>query len=261
MGLALSIVTINYNNAIGLTDTIKSVADQVYKDYQYIVIDGGSTDNSLDIIKQSKFIKYWVSERDSGIYNAMNKGIRAAEAEYVLFLNSGDVLNDRNVLMEVVPYLQEYDIVYGDLKFVNSQGSYEYYYPDSLNLNFFIEKSLPHPASFIRRSLFDVYGLYNEELKICSDWEFFMKLVCIKGVSYKHISRVISCFDNNGISSNADNRRKIFFEKNDVLKRDFNFSLDEYNEILGKANGIDLLKKSRFFTMLKKVGLFKYINY
>ncbi|MDR2910496.1 MAG: glycosyltransferase [Bacteroidales bacterium] len=95
--MKLSIITINLNNVAGLQKTIESVVKQTFTDYEYIVIDGGSTDGSADIIKQhANKITYWVSEPDKGIYNAMNKGIRVAKGEYCLFLNSGDWLINSN---------------------------------------------------------------------------------------------------------------------------------------------------------------------
>ena len=94
----ISIITINYNNASGLEKTIRSVVEQIYNEYEYIIIDGASSDKSKEVIQEyQRYIDFWCSEKDSGIYNAMNKGIQKASGEYLLFLNSGDVLNNSAV--------------------------------------------------------------------------------------------------------------------------------------------------------------------
>lgn len=112
----ISIITINYNNASGLRKTIKSVIEQTHNDYEYIIIDGASNDSSKDIIQEhQQYIHYWCSEKDTGIYNAMNKGIQKASGEYLLFLNSGDALNDSMVLSDIQKLLSGEDIIYGDL--------------------------------------------------------------------------------------------------------------------------------------------------
>lgn len=113
--MKLSIITINYNNSIGLRKTIESVVSQTDNTFEYIIVDGGSSDGSVDIIKQyADKISQWVSERDGGIYNAMNKGVRMAHGEYIMFLNSGDILYDNNVIGHVLPKLKA-DICVGNL--------------------------------------------------------------------------------------------------------------------------------------------------
>lgn len=112
--MRFSIITVNYNNCDGLNKTILSVINQNYKDYEFIVIDGGSTDGSVDIIKlHESYITYWISEKDDGIYQAMNKGIRQAKGEYLNFMNSGDTFFDADVLNNVEKELSNYDIVIG----------------------------------------------------------------------------------------------------------------------------------------------------
>lgn len=162
--MKLSVITINYNNAEGLAKTMDSVFRQRFSDFEYIVIDGGSTDGSKDLIvnNQDK-IAYWCSEKDSGIYNAMNKGIREASGEYLLFLNSGDFLHDFAVLEDIHPFLSGEDIVYGDLLFVHGDGKEDLFvYPDVLSFEYFLERSLGHPAAFIKRALFGGVPLYGD---------------------------------------------------------------------------------------------------
>ncbi|OKZ05862.1 MAG: glycosyl transferase [Bacteroides oleiciplenus] len=202
--MKLSIITINYNNAIGLKKTIESIVEQTYHEFEYIVIDGGSNDDSKKVILENQNnISDWCSEKDAGIYNAMNKGILKATGEYLLFLNSGDYLHDTTVLEEIVTTLSGEDIIYGDLLYIeNGVKKDTCVYPSVLDLDYFLEYSLGHPASFIKKSLFQ-NSLYSETLKIVSDWEFFLKKIVLESVSYKHIDRVITDFDMGGISSQS----------------------------------------------------------
>lgn len=205
--MKLSVITINFNNKLGLLKTIESVLSQTYKNFEYLIIDGGSTDGSKDIIeKYSNKITYWVSERDKGIYNAMNKGIKQAKGEYCLFLNSGDYLIDSNVLEKVFSQNFDEDIVYGNILKEYSSGKIEqdkYPQRSELTLADLFFSSLNHPSSFIKRKLFDQYGLYNEEYKIVSDWAFFFKVIGIYNVPVKYIDMDISCYNMAGISSNS----------------------------------------------------------
>ncbi len=116
----LSIITVNLNNSAGLRKTIESIVKQTFKDFEYIIIDGGSTDGSAEVIKEfADKITYWVSEPDKGIYNAMNKGILHAKGEYLLFLNSGDWLADDDLLSKVFCEPRTADIIYGHMNFVS----------------------------------------------------------------------------------------------------------------------------------------------
>ncbi len=184
----LSIITINFNNKKGLKKTIPSVIRQSFSDYEYIIIDGGSTDGSVDLITQySGKITSWISEPDKGIYNAMNKGIKRAKGVYCLFLNSGDCFMDNDILNKVfsIPFTE--DIVFGDTICVNMRLSY----PSKISLSYLISKSLPHQSSFIKRSLFDRFGNYNEENRIVSDWEFGLKAILLYNCSYRYLSDII----------------------------------------------------------------------
>ena len=217
--MKLSIITINYNNREGLKKTINSVINQTFRDFEYILIDGGSEDGSKEIILQHEAqFSYWRSEKDHGIYNAMNKGILAAKGDYLLFLNSGDCLASNDILEQVFATPLKEDIVYGNLLFESQDGNHTLgIYPDELNVYNVLEGSLPHPASFIKRQLFD-NSLYTESYRIVSDWEFWIKKIIMEGVSYKHISLTISRFDTTGISSNSQRCNE---ERELVLQRLF----------------------------------------
>ena len=123
--IKISIITINFNNSKGLVQTLDSVAQQTYNNYEHIIIDGASTDGSKSIIEQYKnknpHVTYWVSEKDEGIYNAMNKGITHAQGQYLLFLNSGDYI-EPNILEQAATSLTGTDIIYGNLYFISESG-------------------------------------------------------------------------------------------------------------------------------------------
>lgn len=199
--MLISIITVNYNNLNGLKRTMLSVFSQTWKEFEYIVIDGGSTDGSKEFIEsKNNTIDYWVSEPDYGIYNAMNKGIKVTKGEYLLFLNSGDHFYSDNALSYFIPYLNNNkDILYGNIA-VKAKSEWIKTYPKKLTLQYFINDTLPHPASLIKRVCFGNF-LYDENLKIASDWKFFMLGICKKKLSYLYINKTISTFYLDGISS------------------------------------------------------------
>src|SRR5436190_5216465 len=185
----LSIITINYNNAGGLRKTFNSVLPQLTGEVEYIVIDGGSTDESRSIIEQnSRDLTFWVSEKDKGIYNAQNKGIDHATAQYCLFLNSGDILATGNVISEVLPRLEKEEIIYGDVCSVNAGHRIEVLRsPDVLDVPHFMVSTLWHPCAFIKTELFKKLGKYNEDMKVTGDYEFFIRAILVHGASTRHI--------------------------------------------------------------------------
>lgn len=194
----LSVITINFNNRNGLRKTIESVVNQTCKDFEYIVIDGGSTDGSVDVIKEyAGSIDYWVSERDRGCYHAMNKGAKIAQGEYVIFMNSGDSFYTNDVIDAFVKENPTEDVLCGDMFL--SLGCVNYV-PTELTFRYFYEGNLPHQACFIKTSLQKKYP-YNENLKIVSDYEFFLRILILENGTFRKINKIISYFDFNGISS------------------------------------------------------------
>ena len=255
--MKLSIITVNLNNDKGLLKTIESVVSQTLTYFEYIVIDGASTDNSIKIIKKfADKITYWVSEPDNGVYNAMNKGILKSSGEYCLFLNSGDWLVDTNVVSDFINSIFTEDIVSGNLILNGNDGNVlrKAIKFDDLGFEHIYNNRMPHPSTFIRKDLFSKYGLYNEENKIVSDWEFFLLCLIIHNCSYSNFDRVISNFDMNGISSNPQNysiqdieRQAVFnkyvpriyksFEKYNAEIVRLNEMEPEYNEYMNLKNG------------------------
>ncbi|AGC77409.1 glycosyltransferase involved in cell wall biosynthesis [Nonlabens dokdonensis] len=233
--MKISIITINYNDAAGLERTLKSVHDQNSTSFEHLIIDGNSTDGSIAIIEEYKDrVSFSVSEPDQGIYDAMNKGIHHATGDYLLFLNSGDTLLNDTVIEKAVPYLKNnIDLVYGALYIVPTQGSgFRHTYPDVLDFNFFKQTSLGHPSTFIKRELFDLYGRYRTDLKIVSDWEFFLNLICKKKVSYQKIDLTISQFYEGGISTSAETVQLNRAEINKVLLENFDLYNSSFDELI-----------------------------
>ncbi len=253
----ISIITINYNNKTGLENTVKSVVNQTFINFEYIVIDGDSNDGSKAVIEKYKsYFCFTTSEPDSGVYNAMNKGIKAAKGKYLLFLNSGDTLYDKDVLKNVSIFLKSnIDIYYGNLKFNTLENPKVYFYPSELSFNFFYEKSLGHPATFIKRSLFDKFGVYNEHLKIVADWEFFTIVLCKYNATYQYINYIIANFEADGLSSNPLNKELIKNERTKSLSTHFPMFYKDYESShLATENIIKfnkLLKNNRFKMLLE----------
>lgn len=227
MNPKLSIITINLNNASGLMKTVDSVDQQCYTDYELIIIDGASSDNSLEIIKEfqtkAKFndpIKYkWISEPDNGIYHAMNKGISLAQGDYCFFLNSGDYLVSDKTIESIFRKDPKADILFGNLIICNEneitgkvRGKKEITF-----LDLYCSNVVKHQSSFIRRSVFHEYGFYDDKLRIVADWEFFLRTLGFHDVSYEFIDLDVAFFDNNGLSSNSNEitakERKLVIQK------------------------------------------------
>ncbi len=217
--MKLSIITINYNNANGLKKTIESVVGQTQKDFEYLIIDGGSNDGSVEVIKQyADKINYWVSEPDKGIYDAMNKGILAAKGEYLLFLNSGDVLVVNKIMEQVMPLLSNEDIIYGNGLIEGAKRPF--IIPDKLTKRYLRRSSLFHPSSFIKKELFLKNGLYNDRLIIVADWEFFLKNIIINKCSVKKINLIVSKMEEGGVSRSDSHKNQ--------LKKEIEQTLDNY---------------------------------
>lgn len=227
----ISIITINYNNKAGLEKTIESVLNQDNKSFEYIVIDGGSKDGSKGLLeKYSDQISYWVSEPDKGIYNAMNKGIHAANGEYLLMLNSGDVLINNKIISEVLSQELLQDIIFGDVQWLEDGETSFTSFPDVLPYSFFTDlgRSLGHQSAFIKRDLHHKYSFYNENFRIISDWALFLLLICKYNVSYHHLKFPISICDRDGISCNPSFFPLIEKEKKEFLEQEFPAFIEDY---------------------------------
>ena len=225
--MTLSIITINRNNAQGLKKTMQSVVSQTSNDLEYIVVDGASTDESVEVIKhfaEQRDIR-WVSERDKGIYNAMNKGIGMAQGEYVMILNSGDYLASPQVVDEMGKALvanNRPDILYGNMLKIWPDGKTQRdrQLRDDYSLFDFYNGTLNPDGTYIRRSLFAQYGPFDESLKICSDWAWMLKTVGMNGVKPLHVDLDTLYFDMTGVSEGGErSRQTIRNERQQVLNQ------------------------------------------
>lgn len=233
----ISIITVNLNNIVGLEKTIASVLEQTYKNFELVIIDGRSSDGSVSVIEKHKEqLSFSLSEPDTGVYNAMNKGIKNASGEYLLFLNSGDYFINENILENVSKEIDGTDLIYGNIKLVEPSGkSWTGVYPAKLSFDHFVTGSLPHPASFIKKSLFDKVGLYDENLKICSDWKFFLNAVIMHEASYKRIDETIAVFHLDGLSSGKDSELIIAQEKEQVILANYPAQLSSFFNIRNES--------------------------
>lgn len=244
----LSIITINYNNAEGLQQTLTSVAMQTFREFEHIIIDGGSTDGSVDIIReyentikrsvtinQSTIQVKWVSEPDMGIYDAMNKGveiasgirvvnalnrselvedknkgIKKATGDYLYFLNSGDVLADEKVIEGLMTQLGDADILVGRVNCV-SNGTIVGQTPLLSEADMSMYQMYLHGInhqSAIIRRSIQLEHLYDATLKIGADWKFFVEAIVLGGAMVKFVDSIFANYDVSGVSSNTAQLRQ-----------------------------------------------------
>lgn len=198
----ISIITVCYNCAEALEGTVLSVINQTYPNVEYIVIDGNSTDGTTEILNSySQEIDCVISENDTGIYNAMNKGLDLCSGDYILFLNCGDKLYNETVLEDLIDRSNGEDILYGDLMLAFKDGREKRKgQPVKINRFLFIYHTMFHPATLVKRKLFDTYGKFNEQYIISADFDFFLRIVFKPCVSKLYRPMVVTNFDMHGIS-------------------------------------------------------------
>lgn len=256
-----SIITVNLNNARGLEDTIKSVVKQTCHEYEFIIIDGGSSDNSQAIIEQYKSqINYWVSEPDNGIFNAMNKGIIASKGDYLIFMNSGDCFYNEMVLEDSLNYLGS-DFVIGEVKRKDTNTIMDYELSDISMMTFFTG-AIPHQATFHKRTLFQD-SLYDEKLKISSDWKLFFQKIIIENASYTLMPVVVCFYDTTGISNtNIDLGAK---ERNQIISESLPARvIQDYERYKDKeCEMLDLIPRFKYTRTINKIitGFTKMVLY
>jgi len=219
----LSIITINYNNGPGLEKTIASVLNQSQRDFEFIVVDGGSKDTSAEVIsKHNKEFTKVISEMDKGIYDAQNKGAALAKGNYLLFLNSGDTFYDRHVVASFFEFVKDEKnlIVYGNSALNTPGGTEEKLCPPAtLDAFYFFKHGLNHQACFIANSLFKEFGPYELKYRICADFDFLLAVFCKKPGCYRYLNTVICHYDKSGASSASENYDTVVKERELILKR------------------------------------------
>lgn len=241
-----SIITVNFNNKDGLRKTIESVIHQTFRDFEFIIIDGGSTDGSVEILKKyDAQIDYWVSEPDGGIYQGMNKGIRKATGEYLNFMNSGDCYYANDILEKVSNYHYNSDFIVGKDYHYNtetSQGHASIQPPRTTMIHFFIA-TLDHQSSFIKRDLFND-SLYDESHRLVSDWIFFTEKIVKEGKQVQFVPDIICRREEGGLSEQQ--REKNRKEINEYLRQFLPYGVYEDYATLAKLDKTSLY---RFFTI------------
>jgi len=253
--MKLTIITINYNDAKGLQKTLDSVACQKSCDckVEHIIIDGGSTDGSVEVIRDYekqllslslRLSLIWLSEKDKGVYNAMNKGIKMATGDYIQILNSGDILANDDVIVRMNEALSientkhlnvnKVDLIYGNMlkampngKIIRDTCGSDLYTPKSFL--YFYNGTLNHDCAWIKRELFIRFGQYDENMRICSDWKWYVNAIALGlGVNGERLEAVkpvyvdldVTIFDMNGISeSGGKNRALIQQERRNYLEQ------------------------------------------
>lgn len=202
--MKISVITVCYNAAETIERTIQSVLGQTYHDIEYIIIDGGSTDGTVDVIrKYADKIAYWTSEPDKGIYDAMNKGIRVATGEWINFMNSGDTFVNSNVLDNLMVFHKDELILYGNIirifpSYKRRATGIRTLKPQTID---FVCDTIHHQASLINSSLFQKYGCYSLDYKLMSDWLFYYETVALHGISVRYVDIDVAYFQMDGAST------------------------------------------------------------
>lgn len=199
--LKFSIITVCLDECEGIRRTCESVLLLEDKSYEWIVIDGASTDGTLEILDEySDQITCLISEKDEGIYDAMNKGITRARGDYLIFMNGGDAFASKQVL-KLVSEAPQVDLIYGDL-YYETPGGERAEYPDQLTGGYLRKNMVPHQATFYRRELFSQFGSFDTSYRIAADYELFVRLLELGKISHYHIAEPLAVFNRTGISTN-----------------------------------------------------------
>jgi glycosyltransferase involved in cell wall biosynthesis len=208
--MKISLITVSFNSAATIRDTIESVRSQDYRDIEYIVVDGNSKDGTIEIIKSLESeIDKWISEPDKGIYDAMNKAIRMATGEVVGILNSDDFYSSTNIVSQVADAFADptIDAVFGDLVFVDPNNlkkvvrkySSAKWHPEKFARGF-----MPaHPTFFVRRKYYEQIGLFKTDYKIAADYELLIRFLYVHKLKYRYLPINMVTMRKGGVSSNG----------------------------------------------------------
>ena len=252
---ALSVVTVCRDVVRDIEDTCRSVANQTFRDFEWIVVDGASTDGTRSVLEKYRTkMAHFVSEPDGGVYHAMNKGIRLARGEYVLFLNGGDYLAADDVLENVFRDGLGGDVNYGYESLLDpATGRVEPRMapPASAKIDksYFVLGILYHQSTFFRRELFARFGLYDESYRVVADWEKCI-LFFVRGCSFRRVERVVSVFRRGGLSFREDMGELLRGERRRVHER--HYSRDELRAALGGNGYRRLYSLLCIFTIAEK---------
>lgn len=208
----ISLITATYNNAKTLVDTLHSVAQQDYPNIEHIIVDGLSTDNTEEVVKGFPHVSKYICEKDTGMYNAINKGIKASSGDIVGILNSDDVFSDLKILSQVAYAFKDKNIeaIYGDVKFMDQElnSILRYYSSKHFNISKFKVGHMPaHPSYYCRKSIFQKLGLYKEDYRIAADFELLVRHLYTHRIKYSYLNLCMVDMRIGGMSnSNLKNR-------------------------------------------------------
>lgn len=218
--MKFSIITVCKDSEATIKDTINSVFSQTYKDFEYIIVDGVSRDKTLDIVRKYNIDKV-ISESDSGLYDAMNKGIKAASGDYLFFLNSDDTFLNSHVL-ESVSKSPNKELLYGDQAFLNKKNSEISIRKHNKMNKLYLMKNTPcQPATFYRRDVFEKYGYFDTDFRIVSDHEWFLRVFLKHNISSHYLGFPITAFNTGGLSTDPNRQEKLNAERDKMFSMYF----------------------------------------
>lgn len=258
--MLVTVITINYNDLTGLKKTVQSVVNQSYRDIEYIVIDGGSTDGSTSYISNHlENIAHYISEKDNGPYDAMNKGIDLATGDYLLFLNAGDYFEGARVIENFVSKNLEEDIIYGNT-LLDDEGTHTFKeMPIIFDTVSALTNTVNHQSIFFKKRLFKTGKRYDLKYKIVADWVFINDAIIFGNASTLHIDLTVAVYDVNGLSSNKEERqreRALYIEDRfgkhylDLLEN-YNTKCREFEKFKSKPVIKHLLSMKTIFNRMK----------
>lgn len=241
--MKISIITVSFNSAKTIEDTIKSVLNQDYSDVEYILIDGYSSDQTMEIVNRYKSdIEYILSEPDNGIYDAMNKGIKASKGDVIGILNSDDVYENSSVISNMIKTLKDSDGVYADLVYVqqnNLNHIKRYWKSGKYKFGSFLHGWMPpHPTFFVKKTCYQKYGLYNTSLKSAADYELMLRFIHKNKIKVEYFDNVIVKMRLGGVSNlsiknrfNANREDKLAWKINNLNPNFLTFLLKPLRKI------------------------------
>lgn len=223
----LSIITINLNSSSGLHKTIESIVSQTFTEYEYIIIDGGSTDGSVDVINEfADKITFWESEPDKGIYNAMNKGLKQATGDIITFLNSGDNYCTPHSLESAIGHIKEKinlaELFFFDYIYKSDTSQKLISSSDVINKFVISKKGFGHSSTFYRKTLFESIGQFEENFKISADRAFYMKAIVQDKLPFAYFPFPVSVFHEGGLSTNNNFKAILKEEDNEIINTFYN---------------------------------------
>lgn len=241
-----SIITVSYNAVNTIEDTINSVISQSYQDIEYIIIDGNSADGTIDIIKKYEHkISKWISEKDNGIYDAMNKGIQFASGDIIGILNADDIYADNTIVEKIIKefYNSNADALYGDLKYVlqtDLNKTIRYWKSGSYKEGKFLMGWMPpHPTFFVKKEIYNRLGTYRLDMPTAADYELMLRFIHVNKIKLTYLPEIITIMREGGMSNkslinrwmaNRDDKRAWFV--NDVKPAYYTLILKPLSKLL-----------------------------